>query len=582
MARQTRKDSWKKRRKTRFATNKATADTIAKKRGGRCLSSPRRVHDKWKWKCAKAEHKPWRATLAQVQGAGGKKGSWCPYCGGTAKVPRSAYEEWAKRFRGKLLSMADVVTKPSLWWCRYHGKFDRRLCEMQTTGNFCPDCSRSLGERKCKAAMEQLFEKPFIKKRFTELKGRGGKALEFDLYNEELKLALEHQGAQHFIPKKYFKVHRLRHVKEHDRRKRRFCAARGITLIEIRQVGDTTPDAGLKDAIRSALVTEGFPLPRGFDRKNLKLDVAALPSLTEAKWEETKDAARKRGWKVVSRKYLGSLSIHKFICEQGHPVEIKPSHLLQGQGCWRCEQKPVALDDGRFFPSVTDAATAIGASVSSLSFALRNHGRTRGRRAAFITHRRLAAIESMDANKRRLEVERIFSTLPVTPRVGQAQSKPVVLGDGRIFASSHEAARAVGVSERIAHSASKRPKGRILGIRIARIDKKTAKRFSKDAKLIKQFWLQRPIGPRKFMTRRRGILTSKSELFEGVREAAEALALKETQVCDAARRGTETKSRQFWYLSQAEVAKAKKTSDGLRSLLRAKQREGHPRRVAQV
>ncbi len=573
MLRQTGKDSWKKRRGQRLKANKSTADAIAKKRGGRCLSSPRRVHDKWKWKCAKSEHKPWLATLAQVKGAGRKKGSWCPYCGGTAKVARSVYEQWAKRFSGKLISMADVVTKPSLWWCKHHGKFDRRLCDMQTTGNFCPDCSRSLGERKCKAAMEQLFGKPFVKKRFTELKGKGGKALELDLYNDELSLALEHQGAQHFIPKKYFKVHRLNEVMEHDRRKRKFCAARGITLIEIRQVGDATPDSQLKEAIRRALVAKGFALPKGFDLKTLKLDAAALPSLTQEKWEQTKSEAHRRGWKVVSRIYLGSLSIHNFICDRGHSVEIKPSHLLQGQGCWRCEQKPVVLDDSRLFDSVTAAANAIGASISTLSFALRHHGRARGRRAAFITHRRLAALGSMNANKRRREVEKIFRTLPVTPRVGEAHSIPVILGDGRIFSSSHEAARAVGVNENIAHSASKRPKGKIAGIRIARIDRETAKRFSKNAKLVEQFWLQRPIGPRKFMTRRRGILTSKSELFEGVREAADALSLKETQVCDAARRGTETKSRQFWHLCRAELAQAKKTPASLRSLLHAKQQE---------
>lgn len=106
--------------------------------------------------------------------------------------------------------------------------------------------------------MEQLFGIKFIKRRFPALKGIGGKSLEIDIYNEELKLGLEHQGAQHFIRKKYFGAHRLESTIEHDKRKRAYCKQNGITLIEIRQVGEVTPDSELKEAIRAALVTEGY------------------------------------------------------------------------------------------------------------------------------------------------------------------------------------------------------------------------------------------------------------------------------------------------------------------------------------
>lgn len=64
--------SWVNRRKTSFAKNKELADKLAGERGGRCLSGPRRKHDKWRWKCSNAEHSVWQATLCQIQGTGKK------------------------------------------------------------------------------------------------------------------------------------------------------------------------------------------------------------------------------------------------------------------------------------------------------------------------------------------------------------------------------------------------------------------------------------------------------------------------------------------------------------------------------
>jgi hypothetical protein len=166
-----RRNSWDgERRRQRLAANKKLADAIAKKRGGKCLSSARRKHDLWRWKCGISEHGVWKATLVQVEGAGRKKGSWCPRCVGR-NVPKKELKDWAKRFGGKLVKQASSTVKPSIWWCKHHDEFRRPYNNMKATGTFCPDCSASLGERKCKAAMEQLFGRQFVKQRFSDLKG---------------------------------------------------------------------------------------------------------------------------------------------------------------------------------------------------------------------------------------------------------------------------------------------------------------------------------------------------------------------------------------------------------------------------
>jgi hypothetical protein len=402
--------------------------------------------------------------------------------------------------------------------------------------------------------MEQLFRKKFVKRRFPTLKGVGGKSLEIDIYNEEMKLGLEHQGVQHFIRKKYFKTHCLKQVSEHDKRKREFCAHHGITLIEIRQVGEVTPDHELKNAIRIALEEKNFPLPADFERIQLDLDVASLPSLQENKWGEIKAEALKRGWTVISKRYLGSLAIHHFACDQGHRVEIKPSYLLQGQGCWQCEEKPVVFVDGKLFQSVTIAAEAIGSSVSAVSQAILNYGRVKGLRAASVSHKELNVLLEKERPDQLVAIAEIFDKLPVRRKVGEANGKPVLLGDGRMFSSAYEASRVVGVDGNVALAAAKRPKGKVNGIRIAQITKEQFEIFQKKPELIDEFWMERPLGPRKYMTRRRGVLTSFKEIFDGLSEASEALGIKQQQICDAVRRGTELEGRNFWFLSQEDVA----------------------------
>lgn len=568
-------DSWVNRRKTSFEKNKILADKLARERGGKCLSGPQRKHDKWQWKCIKTDHKSWWATLAQVDGCGERAGSWCPRCAGK-DVPEKVYRDWAKRFGGKLIQQAKRTIDISIWWCSNHDdQFERSLSSMQTTDSFCPDCNVSLGERKCKAAMEQLFGVKFVKKRFDQLKGIGGKALEIDVFNEDLKLGLEHQGAHHFMKKKYFGEHRFDSVQEHDRRKREFCAASDITLIEIRQVGEKTPDNKLKETIRAALLEQNFPIPKRFDEVQLTLDAAALPSLQEDKWQEAKAEAQRRGWRVVSKKYLGSLTRHDFVCDQGHPVKLKPSYLLQGQGCSFCDTKPVVLDDGQCFASLKEAAEKLEASVSAVSSAILKHGRVKGRRATTVDHKKLQALQSQSGLLRTKAIANLFLKLPVRPKVGESNGKPVLLGDGRMFPSAYEAARVVGVDKDSALAAAKRPKGKINGIRIAQITQKQQKSFEQNPSLIEEFWDNRPLGPRRFMTRRRGVLTSLKEVFDGVREASEALGVKEQRICDYARREKELKGRRLWYVSQDELALLRDKKLKPAELLKKKRIEGH-------
>ena len=94
----------------------------------------------------------------------------------------------------------------------------------------------SKGELICKEVAEQLFEKPFIKIRPNSLKNNvTGHNLELDIYNDDLKLAIEYNGQQHYKYTPYFHKNEeaFRNQQYRDELKRMMCKNNGITLIEV-------------------------------------------------------------------------------------------------------------------------------------------------------------------------------------------------------------------------------------------------------------------------------------------------------------------------------------------------------------
>jgi hypothetical protein len=94
----------------------------------------------------------------------------------------------------------------------------------------------SKGELICKETAIKIFNKPFIKVRLSILKNdKTGKDLELDIYNEELKLAIEYNGRQHYeyIPYFHKNYEAFLDQKYRDDLKRELCKKNGITLIEV-------------------------------------------------------------------------------------------------------------------------------------------------------------------------------------------------------------------------------------------------------------------------------------------------------------------------------------------------------------
>jgi hypothetical protein len=93
----------------------------------------------------------------------------------------------------------------------------------------------SNGEWHCARALHQLFPQyPFRKVRPTWLKNpETGHNLELDFYNDDLKLAIEYNGVQHYTFPNRFMRTKEEFIKQlrHDQIKKEVCQVRGVYLI---------------------------------------------------------------------------------------------------------------------------------------------------------------------------------------------------------------------------------------------------------------------------------------------------------------------------------------------------------------
>jgi hypothetical protein len=92
-------------------------------------------------------------------------------------------------------------------------------------------------ELRFKAALEALLGIPFVKARPAWLTNPvTGHPMELDLYNEPLRLAVEYNGAQHYVFPNVFHATEQEHAAQlaRDTLKAQLCTAHRVTLISIR------------------------------------------------------------------------------------------------------------------------------------------------------------------------------------------------------------------------------------------------------------------------------------------------------------------------------------------------------------
>lgn len=204
---------------------------------------------KYKWKCGKCENE-FESSANNV-----KRGSWCRVCqyDKLSKEFREPYENIPKLaekigkiktgYPGEFLAdrqYYDSVPMPShqkfQWRCgKCRSEFKMDIDHVKRP-QWCPICTEGESERICRGYFERIFNAPFPKARPEWLiNPETNNRLELDGHNENLKIAFEFNGPQHYMY--YPKFHRhfddFKKRQELDYLKEITCKEKGVTLISV-------------------------------------------------------------------------------------------------------------------------------------------------------------------------------------------------------------------------------------------------------------------------------------------------------------------------------------------------------------
>jgi len=306
---------------------------FAKSKGGECLSDKYlTARTKYLWKCNR-DHEWWATSDSIVN-----QKTWCPDCALENRSETHGYlnkelvtkicEEEAKKRGGSVLKY-ELRKYPSRtshyvqyickyghkWWARHEHIFN---------GIWCGSCSKGVSERITRLVFERVTGKTFFKYFPKWLKNSLGNKMELDGYCEELKVAFEYHGEQHYRKIEFFHQGRKsfeRRVKD-DELKRSQCEERGITLIEV-------PYYIGHEEIQTFVIDKLFNEAK-ICREELNLGKIVLAEEgvhPDDMIQKLREIAHSHGGELLSNVYINSNTKMKWRCAKGHEWEAVSSSI---------------------------------------------------------------------------------------------------------------------------------------------------------------------------------------------------------------------------------------------------------------
>jgi hypothetical protein len=316
-------------------------EEFASKKEGFCLSKVyKNQSQSLKWRC-KLRH-VWYQKPAIIL-----KGVWCPKCAGKGLYTIKYINKIVKKRGGRCLSDKYISAHSLLLWqCSFGHIWKANMNNVVNNNRWCPECSHYLKERTCRAFFEQVFAMEFPNTKPLWLINDRGNRMELDGYNENLKLAFEHQGKQHYSKDSYFiksNANLLKRIAD-DRLKQRLCKERGIVLVVIPDLFTQTKIEDLKRHVEIECLKQGYKkLPKGYD-KIIFNSSSVYFSDFHKKIDQLIEIAKQKGGKLLTENYRGVDEKLKFQCKLGHVWEATPYKIKTGRWCKICMKKKVGKE----------------------------------------------------------------------------------------------------------------------------------------------------------------------------------------------------------------------------------------------
>ncbi|MFC1827728.1 hypothetical protein ACFLZQ_07360 [Thermodesulfobacteriota bacterium] len=309
---------------------------IAQKLGGKCISE-KYINNRTKliWECAHGHR--WPAKPTHI-----KDGHWCPECEGNKKLTLEDMELLAESFGGKCLSDSYVNAFTKIKWECANGHQWGALPLSARKGHWCSTCSSGIGERICRAFLEQIFGEKFPNTMPKWLINNEGNLMELDGYCASLKIAFEHHGEQHYSENSIYARGPifLAKRKKDDLLKEKLCKEKGIHLIVIPEIPKRTSLEELKPLIKNQLNAYGISIPVNFDEIPVDLKKAYTTPEFIHQYMLLTDIANSRVGQCLSKTYKGNHTRLQWKCNVcGISWLATPASIKSGSWCPKCSSK---------------------------------------------------------------------------------------------------------------------------------------------------------------------------------------------------------------------------------------------------
>jgi hypothetical protein len=219
----------------RMADNLTEGLRLAAAKGGACLAAANfAIRDTVRWRCAEGHE--WEAVYYSV-----RRGSWCPTCAPGVIREKNIADNLtrarviAEKWGGECLATENFSIKEKAPFRCTKGHEWEATFNNVLNGSWCPRCPNK-SETFCHEVLQALFPEHVFRRNVRDLDwlgvGIGGRALELDVYCEELRLALEFNGFLHDAPNDaYGGEEHFKRIQDHDARKVEACIGNEVCLI---------------------------------------------------------------------------------------------------------------------------------------------------------------------------------------------------------------------------------------------------------------------------------------------------------------------------------------------------------------
>jgi hypothetical protein len=343
----------------------AQLSEFARSKGGRFLSSEYKDNrSKLVWECQ--EGHTWESSASSVV----TQGTWCPICAGNLPKSLESLREVAEARGGKLLSQKYTNVEGIYEFeCSKGHKFSNRYSHVVNRGQWCPTCNKgSKSEELARVAFQHVFGSPFPKKRPKWLRNDRNRQMELDGYAEEIGIAFEYQGIQHFS-RSYFGTNVQQRIID-DKKKQDLCNKQNVRLFYLTH---EMPLTSFLEEIKKQCIAFGIEISYLNFNPTVDFDKAYI---RDDRLEKLVSLLDKKNIDVLSTKWIGTKDLYKFHCRIcNNEWEARGTSFFNSRriaGCDRCARARYGESRVLGIEVLQNFASAHGGECLSTEYIKRN------------------------------------------------------------------------------------------------------------------------------------------------------------------------------------------------------------------